>query len=97
MVEETRDLDVSDEYDQELIVREYLQATGFGTIEYIQEEIDTWKDLGKLQQQASKFKPKLDKMQEQVIAQRLQEQESRKQQQEVAAQGYMDNVYEALK
>ena len=97
MVEETRDLDVSDEYDQELIVKEYLQATGFGTIEDIQEEIDTWKDLGKLQQQASKFKPKLDKMQEQVIAQRLQEQESRKQQQEVAAQSYMDNVYEALK
>lgn len=97
MVEETRDLDVSDEYDQEIIVKEYLQATGFGTIEEIQEEIDTWKDLGKLGQQASKFKPKLDKMQEQVIVQRLQEQESRKQQQEAAAQNYMDNVYEALK
>lgn len=97
MVEETRALDATDEMDQETIVREYLQATGFGTLEDIQEEIDTWKDLGKLEQQANKFKPKLDKMQEQVIAQRLQEQEARKQQQEAAAQSYMDNVYEALK
>lgn len=97
MVEETRSLDATDEMDQETIVREYLQATGFGTLEDIQEEIDTWKDLGKLEQQANKFKPKLDKMQEQVIAQRLQEQEARKQQQEAAAQSYMDNVYEALK
>lgn len=96
-VEETRDLDVREEYDQEVIVREYLRATGFGNDSEIQEEIDSWKDLGKLEQQASKFKPKLDKMQEQVVAQRLQAQEQRKQQQEMAAQKYMDSVYETLK
>ena len=29
----------------------------------VEEEIEVWKDLGKLEQQALKFKPKLDKMQ----------------------------------
>lgn len=96
-VEETRELDSSNEYDQEVIVREYLRATGFGNDGEIQEEIESWKDLGKLEQQANKFKPKLDKMQEQVVAQRIQEQERRKAQQEAAAQKYMDNVYETLK
>ena len=33
-----------------------------------EEEIEIWKDLGKLETQAGKFKPKLDKMQEKVVA-----------------------------
>ena len=39
--------------------------------EEIQEEIEIWKDLGKLETQANKFKPKLDKMQEKVVAQKI--------------------------
>jgi hypothetical protein len=96
-VEATRDLNPKVERDQEYIVREYLNATGFGSPEEIQEEIETWKDLGKLEQQAMKFKPKLDKMEEQVVAQKLQEQEMRKQQQQQASQMYMENVYNTLK
>lgn len=96
-VEEVRGLDPTDEMDQEQIVRSYLRATGFGNDEEIDEEITTWKDLGKLEQQANKFKPKLDKMQESIVAQKIAEQEQMKAQQEQAAAAYMDNVYEALK
>lgn len=96
-VEESRDLDVSKSGDQEAIITEYLSATGYGTAEEIQEEIEVWKDLGKLEQQASKFKPKLDKMQEKVVAKKLQEQEMKKKQQDNASKQYMNNVYETLK
>ena len=96
-VEEVRGLDPTDEMDQEQIVRSYLRATGFGNDEEIDEEITTWKDLGKLEQQANKFKPKLDRMQESIVAQKIAEQEQMKAQQEQAAAAYMDNVYEALK
>ena len=95
--EEKRDLDVTDERDQVTIIRDYLGATGYGTAEEIQEEIELWRDLGKLEQQASKFKPKLDKMQEKVIASKLEQQEMRKKHLELASQQYMANVYEALK
>ena len=95
--EEKKSLDVKNESHQEVIIRDYLQATGYGTAEEIAEEIEVWKDLGKLEQQAMKFKPKLDKMQEKVIAQKLQEQEMRKKQQEQASKQYMENVYNTLK
>jgi hypothetical protein len=95
--EETRELSVESESGQEEIIRQYLLNTGFGTSEEISEEIDTWKDLGKLEQQAKKFKPKLDAMQEEILMDRLAEQEQMKKQQEAAARQYMQNVYEALK
>jgi len=95
--EETFDLDAKSEPGQERIIMEYLSATGYGTQEEINEEIEIWKDLGKLEQQASKFKPKLDKMQEKIVAQKLQEQQLKQQQQENASKQYMHNVYETLK
>mgnify|MGYP003675198242 FL=1 len=96
-VEEVRDLNVKEEKDQSFIIREYLGATGYGTREEIEEEIEIWKDLGKLESQAMKFKPKLDKMQEKVVAAKLQEQDMKRKQQEQASQNYMKNVYETLK
>ena len=96
-VEESRALDIKKEKDQERIIKEYLGATGYGNSEEIAEEIEIWKDLGKLETQASKFKPKLDKMQEKVVAKRLQEQEMKKKQQQKASESYMANVYETLK
>tara|TARA_R110000764_G_scaffold117540_1_gene204862 strand:- start:53 stop:1360 length:1308 start_codon:yes stop_codon:yes gene_type:complete len=96
-VEENKSLNIKEEKDQERIITEYLGATGYGTSEEIQEEIEIWKDLGKLETQASKFKPKLDKMQEKVVARKLQEQELKKKQQEQASQQYMKNVYNTLK
>lgn len=95
--EETKSLDIKKERDQERIITDYLTATGYGSAEEIAEEIEIWKDLGKLEQQASKFKPKLDKMQEKVVAQKLQQQELKRKQQEQASQKYMQNVYDTLK
>jgi len=96
-VEEVRDLDLRNERDQEKIITEYLSATGFGDVSEIAEEIEVWKDLGKLKTQASKFKPKLDKMQESVVAKRLEDQQRKQQQQQDASQQYMENVYNTLK
>jgi len=96
-VEQVRSLNPADENDQEGIVRSYLSATGFGTEEEIQEEVNTWKDLGVLEKKAKQFKPKLDQMQEEIVQSQIVEQESRKQQQEQAAQAYMQNVFEALR
>jgi len=96
-VEETRELDLNSEQGQAHIIREYLSATGYGSAEDIQEEIEIWKDLGKLKKQASKFKPKLDKMSEAVVARKLKEQEMKQAQQRKASEDYMQNVYNTLK
>ena len=95
-VEEMRQLDPSDEYDQAEIARQYLYATNFGNAEEIEEEIETWKDIDRLEQKANQFKPKLDRMQDEIIARQLAEQEVKKEQQEHAAKAYTDNVYSTL-
>jgi len=95
-VEEMRTLDPSDEYDQEVIARQYLHATGFGTPEEIEAEIEDWKDMDRLGQKANQFKPKLDRMHEEIVARQLAEQEAKKEQQEKQARMYMDNVYNTL-
>ena len=95
-VEEIIQLDPDNEYDQEEIARQYLYATGFGSAEEIEAEIDDWRDLNKLGQKANQFKPKLDRMQDEIVARQLAEQEVKKEQQERAAKVYMDNVYNTL-
>jgi hypothetical protein len=97
-VEEMRDLDPSNERDQEEIVRQYLYATGFadGNPEEIESEIQDWADMDKIAQKANQFKPKLDKMQEEIVARQLAEQEYKKQQQAEQARAYQDNVYSTL-
>ena len=95
--EDTFEIDASNESGQERIIVEYLTSTGYGTPDEIAEEIEIWKDLGKLEQQAMKFKPKLDKMQEKVVAQKLQQQQLKQKQQADASKQYMDNVYHTLK
>ena len=95
-VEEVVNLDPSTEEGQETIVRSYLQSTNYGNSEDIEEEIDGWKDRGDLESKANKFKPKLDAMQDQIIAQKLQQQEGLRRQQDVQAKAYMDNVYNVL-
>ena len=96
-VEEVRQLNPTDDNDQELIARQYLRATQFGNEDEISEEIETWKDLGTLGKKANQFKPKLDKMQQEVVSYQLQQQEEFKQQQQEAAHQFMDNVYNTLK
>lgn len=96
-VEEVRELDPTKDSDQEFIIRQYLQATQFGSAEEIEEELTTWKDLGVLEKKAKQFKPKLDQMQEEIVQSQLAEQEARQAQQQEAAQAYMQNVFEALR
>jgi len=95
-VEEMRDLDPTDQYDQIEIARQYLHATNFGTPEEIEDEIQDWVDLDRIKQKANQFKPKLDKMQESIINRQLAEQEYKKQQQAEQAKEYQDNVYNTL-
>jgi len=95
-VEEVVQLDPTNEYDQAEIARQYLYATQFGTPEEIEAEINDWADLGKLEQKANQFKPKLDAMQEEIIARQLAEQEQKKEQQAKQAKMYTDNVYNTL-
>lgn len=94
--EEVRSLDVENERDQEEIYRQYLSSINFGSADEIEEEISTWRDLGQLDKKAKQAKPKLDKMQEDVIMQRLHQQEQLRQQEEAAAQAYVEHVYHAL-
>lgn len=95
-VEEVIELDPENEDHQAQIARQYLQATNFGNSEEIEEEIESWQDTDRLEKKAMQFKPKLDRMQEKIIAQKLAEQEHKKAQQEEAASVYMDNVYNTL-
>ena len=95
-VEEMRQLDPTDDHDQAEIARQYLYATGFGTPEEIESEIQDWKDLNRLEQKANQFKPKLDAMQEEIIERELAEQEEKKKQQATQARAYQENVYNTL-
>jgi len=95
-VEEMRELDPSEESGQEQIVRSYLHATNFGTADEIEEEIEAWKDRDELGSKAKKFKPKLDAMQEQIVARQLQQQEQMRKQQQAQAQYYTENIYKTL-
>ena len=95
-VEEIIELDPANENDQAEIARQYLYATNFGTAEEIEEEIEDWRDVNKLEQKANQFKPKLDRMQEEIITRQLAEQEHKKEQQQRQAKLYTDNVYNTL-
>lgn len=95
-VEEVFELDADDENHQAEIARQYLYATNFGTPEEIESEIEDWADVDKLGQKARQFKPKLDRMQEEIVSRKLAEQETKKEQQVQAAKQYTDNVYNVL-
>jgi len=95
-VEEVFELDPEDENHQAEIARQYLYATNFGTPEEIEAEIEDWADIDKLGQKAKQFKPKLDRMQEEIVSRKLAEQETKKEQQVQAAKQYTDNVYNVL-
>lgn len=98
-VQEYKDLNPSDEGDQELIVRQYLYATQFGEgdRELIEEQIQEWYENGTIAKRANQFKPKLDNMQEQILEQKLAQQEDFKKQQAAKKDEYMENIYNTLK
>lgn len=94
--EEVKELSTESEEGQEEIVRAYLQATRYGTAEEIEEEIVALRDRGDLEVKAERFKPRLDKMQEQVVEQKIRQQQEAREKQQEQAQLYQENVYRAL-
>jgi hypothetical protein len=98
-VEETRSLDAGNPDHQEMIVRQYLQATNFGNgdQDLIEEQIEEWIDAGTLNKKAQQFKPKLDQKEEEVLQMKLAQQEQFRQQQQQQKEAYMSNIYHTLK
>jgi len=94
--EETKSLDISNEGGQEEVARNFLEASNFGTPEEIQEQIESWKDLDKLEAKAKQFKPKMDAMQEQLVVRQVKEQEAKKEQRAKASEQYANSVYDTL-
>jgi hypothetical protein len=94
--QEVFELDPATEDGQEQIVRTYLQTTQYGTPEEIEEEILSLRDRDELQLKAERFKPRLDQMQEQVLEQKIQQQEAARKKQEEQSRLYQESVYETL-
>ena len=96
-VEEVRTLDP--ETDAREVALQYLRATNFGDDAEIKEQLDEWEDLGSatMIKKAQAFKPKLDKMQEQIVERQLADQEAQRELKIQAAETYQANVQEALK
>jgi len=98
-VAETRALDPQQPEHQEHIVRQYLQASGFGggDQDLIEDQIDEWIESGAIAKKANQFKPKLDQMEEEVVQQKLAQQEAFREQQQKKKEEYMDRIYNTLK
>ena len=95
-VEEVRSLDPANEDHQSVIVKNYLQAIKFGNEEQIAEQIEEWKDNGKLSKKASEYKPSLDDMQKEQVQAQIRIAEEQKKQQQQLATFYSNNVFETL-
>lgn len=95
-VNEAMELDPSDPNDQEIIVRQYLSLKGDMSQDEIEDEIATFKDMDRLEQKASQFKPKLEAVREKEVARRIAEQEKQKEQQQAIANEFVDSVYGVL-
>lgn len=97
-VEETKDLNPTNEQHQETITRYYLQASNFakGNKELIDEQIEEWKEAGTLEKKAKQFKPLLDDMEKEVVEAKIAEQAEWKKTQLAIKQNYMDNIYNVL-
>ena len=94
--QETFDLDVSNEQDQESIARQYLNLSGFGSVEEIEDEINVLKDRGDLAKYAERYKPKLDARQAEVIEKRLKDQQAAQARKMDMEKKYHDVVYNTL-
>jgi hypothetical protein len=98
-VEEQRSLDPSNDDHQELIVRQYLNATNFGNGDQalIEDQVEEWVNNGTIAKRANQFKPKLDDMQNEVLRAKLEQQEQFKIKQQQQKEAYMENIYNTLK
>jgi len=94
--QETFDLNVEDENDQELIIRQWLNTLGTDTADEIQDEIDVLKDRGDLEKYALKYKPKLDAKQAELIQTRLNNQAEAEKRKVEQSKKYQETIYKTL-
>lgn len=94
--QETFELNPDEPEHQEHIARQYLKATNFGDDDLIEDQIAEWVDHGLIDKKAKQFKPKLDDMQQEVLAYRLKQQEEFKKEQIAKKEHYINNIYKTL-
>jgi len=95
-VERTFNADVSTEEGKEAIVREFLELSNYGTKEMIEEDIKTWKDLGKLDDKVNLYKPKLEQFYMEKVAAKEKEAEVFNQQKQSFFENYTNAVGQVL-
>lgn len=97
--EELRSLNPEEPDHQEMIVRQYLQASGFGGGDQalIEDQIQEWVENDVMQKKATQFKPKLDAMSEEVVQSKIIQQEAFRAEQVKKKEAYMENIYNTLK
>jgi hypothetical protein len=96
-VNETFDLDVEDETDQEQIIREWYNALGtYDSVEELEDELNIIKDRGDLRKYAERYKPKLDAKQAEIVEKKLKEQNLAKERKEKAAEQYRGTIANTL-
>ena len=91
-----RELDITNHAGQVHAIRTYLQATNYGTAQEIQDEILAYEDRGELEKKAKQFKPKLDLMKEQIIKQKVEEQQTKAKLRQDQSKIYAQSVYDVL-
>lgn len=94
--EEVRSLDPKNPKHQATIVREYLNAT-MEDRELAEEQLQEWEDAGLLERKAAQLQPKLEKLNEKIVAQKIQQQEELRQKQIKTRETYLENVTSTLK
>jgi hypothetical protein len=97
--EEIKTLDTTTSNGRETVIREYYRAIDWGTDEEIEEELEKLREGGdtELEKVANKFKPKLEKMFEEVTKDKIARQERAQEMAREEAQQYLDNAHEAIK
>lgn len=89
-------LDITSDTGKEQVVRDYLRLTKYGSDEEINQDIQTWKDLGTLDKKAEAFKPKLEEHQMRVIAAKEKEADDARQKELQYTQQYIKAVGQVL-
>jgi hypothetical protein len=90
-------LDPSNEDHQPAIVKNYLEAVGFGNPQMIQKQVQEWSNDGKIGDKASEFKEPLVSMYAQQQQQLVQQQQEYARQQQQEAHEYITSVANTLR
>lgn len=96
-IENVRNIDPNSEKDSESLTRSYLETTGYGTEDEIEEQILEWKDLDVLDKKANQFKPKLEAAEQKKIQASIKQEKDLDMQRRQLANEYYEGISGALK